>query len=112
MAQAPTNLHFLSVSFDPTFDTPGILKAYGEKYQYDPAHWSFLTGPKDKIAELARLSNVEFESDSGLFNHNFRTMIIDASGRLVMVFPIGGDLSDEIASELLKAASAGKHKPS
>jgi protein SCO1/2 len=112
MAQAPTNWHLLSVSFDPAFDTPAVLKAYAQRYQYDPAHWSFLTGPKDKIAELARLSNVEYEPDNGLFNHNFRTMIIDASGRLQMVFPIGGDLSDEIVSEVLKAAAAGKHKPS
>lgn len=112
LPHAPTNWHFLSVSFDPAFDTPGVLKAYAQRYHYDPAHWSFLTGPKDKIGELARLSNVEYEPDSGLFNHNFRTMIIDASGRLQMVFPIGGDLSDEIVSEVLKAAAAGKHKPS
>jgi protein SCO1/2 len=112
MAQAPTNWHFLSVSFDPAFDTPAVLRAYAEKYQYDPAHWSFLTGPKDKIAELAKLSNVDYQPDSGLFNHNFRTMIIDASGRLQMVFPIGGDLSDEIVSEVLKASVTGKHKPS
>ncbi len=112
MAQAPTNWHFLSISFDPAFDTPAVLKAYGQKYQYDAAHWSFLTGPKDKIAELARLSNVEYEAQDGLFNHNFRTMIIDASGTLQMVFPIGGDLSDAIVSEVLKAAAAGKRKSS
>jgi protein SCO1/2 len=109
---APTNWHFLSVSFDPEFDSPSVLKAYAERYQYDPSHWSFLTGPKDKIAELARLSNVQFEPDSGSFNHNFRTLVIDASGRLQMAFPTGGDLSEAIVSEVLKAAVAGKNKPS
>ena len=112
MEHGPTNWHMLSISFDPEFDTPSVLKAYAEKYEYDPAHWSFLTGPKDQIAELARLSNVTFEPDSGLFNHNFRTMIIDASGGLQMVFPIGGDLSQAIVSEMLKATAAGKRKAS
>jgi protein SCO1/2 len=112
LAHAPTNWHFLSVSFDPDFDTPPVLKGYAERYQYDPTRWSFLTGPKDMIGELARLSNVQFEPDGGLFNHNFRTMIIDASGQLQMVFPTGGDLSEAIVSEILKAAAAGKNKPS
>jgi protein SCO1/2 len=105
MANGPTNWHFLSVSFDPDFDTPPVLKAYGESYRYDPAHWSFVTGPKDKILELARLSNVQVQPDSGLFNHSFRTMIIDASGHVQMIFPMGGDLSGAIVSEMLKAAS-------
>ncbi len=112
LPQAPTNWHFLSVSFDPAFDTPPVLKAYAERYQYDCRHWSFITGPREEISELARLSNVQFEPDGGLFNHNFRTMIIDASGQLQMIFPTGGDLSEAIVSEVLKAASTGTNKPS
>jgi protein SCO1 len=102
---AATNWHFLSVSFDTDFDTPPVLKAYGERYQYDPSHWSFLTGPKDKIAELASLSDSKFDPDSGFFNHNFRTLIIDATGHLQTVFPIGGNLSEAIVAEMLKAAA-------
>ncbi|HUA67638.1 MAG TPA: SCO family protein [Candidatus Saccharimonadales bacterium] len=102
---APTNWHFLSISFDPQFDTPAMLKAYGESYQYDSKHWSFLTGPPDKIAELARQSGVRFESDNGLINHNFRTLIVDANGHLQTVFPISGDFSDSIVAEIIKAAA-------
>jgi protein SCO1 len=105
MTNAPTNWHFLSVSFDPEFDSPEMLKSYGQLYQYDPTHWSFLTGPKEKIGELARRSGVTFESTDGTINHNFRTMIIDASGHLQMVFPTTGDLSDQIVSEILKATA-------
>jgi len=103
-AGAPTNWHFLSISFDTEFDTPAMLKAYGESYQYDPKHWSFLTGPADKIAELARQSGVTYQLEEGTFNHNFRTLIVDANGHLQMVFPITGDLSDEIVAEVNKAA--------
>jgi len=104
LAGAPTNWHFLSVSFDAQFDTPAVLQAYGKSYQYDPAHWSFLTGPQDKIAELARLSGVHYESDDGLINHNFRTLIVDGNGHLQTVFPISGDFSDSIVAEMIKAA--------
>lgn len=108
MPNAPTNWHFLSVSFDTAFDTPPVLKAYGERYQYDPRHWSFLTGAPDKVAELASQSDVKFDREAGLFSHNFRTLIIDAAGKLQMAFPVGGDLSEAIVEEMVRAANAGK----
>ena len=104
-SDAPANWHLLSVSFDPEFDTPAMLKAYGDSYQYDPKHWSFLTGPADKIGELARASGVTYEPDAGTFNHNFRTLIIDTRGHLQMIFPTTGDLSDQIVAEIIKAAA-------
>lgn len=105
LSNPPANWHFLSISFDTEFDSPAMLKAYGESYQYDPKHWSFLTGPPDKIAELARGSGVTYESDDGTINHNFRTLIIDATGHLQTVFPTGGNLSDQIVAEIIKAAA-------
>ena len=106
MENAPANWRLLSVTFDPAHDTPDVLKAYGTSYQYDPQHWSFLTGPADKIAELAQSCDVKFDPDNGLFNHNFRTLIIDAGNHLQMVFPTSGDISESILQELLKAAGA------
>jgi protein SCO1 len=103
MTNGPSNWHFISISFDPEFDTPETLRNYGNSYHYDPAHWSFLTGPTDKIAELARASGVEYEVSGGTINHNFRTMIVNAQGHLQMVFPTSGDLSDQIVAEILKA---------
>ena len=102
---APTNYHFLSVTFDPEFDTPARLKAYGESFGYDTSHWSFLAGPSNKVAELARLSNMKYQRDGVFFNHDLRTLIIDANNRLRMVLPIGGNLSDAIVQEMLKAAA-------
>ena len=106
LPQALTNWHFLSISFDSEFDSPATLKAYGEFYHYDPAHWSFLTGPRDKIGELAQQCGLTYEADGVTFNHNFRTLIVDATGHLQHVFITGGDLSDEIVSEILKAMVA------
>jgi len=105
MPTAPTNWHFLSISFDTQFDTPVVLRAYADRYHYNPQHWSFLTGPKEQIGELARLSDVAVEPDAGFFNHSFRTLIIDSAGQLQMSFPIGGNLSDAIVGEIIKAAA-------
>jgi len=105
MPDVPTNWHFISITFDPANDTPAMLKAYGGSYGYDPNHWSFLTGPPDKIGELAKSCGVEYEPDAGTINHNFRTLIVDAAGRLQMIFPTTGNLTDQIVAELVKAAA-------
>jgi protein SCO1/2 len=105
MTNAPANWHFISITFDPTIDTPAMLKAYGESYHYDPNHWSFLTGPPDKIAELAKSCGVEYTPDAGTINHNFRTLIVNAAGHLQMVFPFTGDYSDSIVDQMLNAAA-------
>jgi protein SCO1/2 len=102
---APTNWHMLSFTFDSEYDTPLVLKAYAEQYHYDSRHWSFLTGPAEKIGELAKLSGVTFSKEGGFYNHNFRTLIINAAGELQMAFPVSGDLSDSIAEQLRTAAA-------
>jgi protein SCO1/2 len=102
---APMNWHFISVSIDPEFDTPEMLKTYAGIYQADPAHWSFLTGPTEQISQLANQSGVTYRSVDGSIDHNFRTLIVDPNGHLQMVFPTGGDLSDMIVQEILKAAA-------
>lgn len=106
LPNAPTNWHLISISFDPEFDTPQMLRVYGESYRYDPAHWSFLTGSPDKIAELAKSCGVEYVSDAGAINHNFRTIIIDATGHVRMIFPFTGNFSDAIVEQILQAAQA------
>jgi len=106
MPSAPTNWHFLSITFDTEYDTPAVLNAYSKLYECNPAHWSFLTGPTASIRELASQSDVQFDKDGMFYNHNFRTLVIDAAGKLQMTFPIGGNLSDALVEQILKAAAA------
>ncbi len=109
MPNAPTNWQLLAISFDTAFDTPEILRAYARQYDYDTNHWTFLTGPPDKIAELANASGVTYKPDGPSFNHDFRTLVLDTRGRLQMNFPIGGNLSDLLVGEILKAAAVTNH---
>ncbi len=103
LAGSPTNWHLISFTIDPAFDTPRVLKGYAERYQYDPAKWSFLTGPAEQITDIVRESGVTIEPGEGLFSHNFRTLIIGTNGQLQTSIPIGGPISDAIVEELLRA---------
>ena len=46
-------LGLVSISVDPKFDTPLILKSYSEKLGTKALNWVFLTGDKKKIYDLA-----------------------------------------------------------
>lgn len=105
MTNAPANWHLLAITFDTKFDTPEVLRAYGARFNYDSNHWSFLTGPPDKIAALAKAAGVNYEPDGVFFNHGFRTLVLDATGKVQMNFPVGGNLSDMLVAEILKAAA-------
>lgn len=39
----------LTISVDPTNDTPERLRAYARSFGADPAIWSFLTGPAEEV---------------------------------------------------------------
>lgn len=106
----PTNYHFLSVSFDP-LDVPAALRAYGRTYGYDSNCWSFLTGDSGQIAELARGFGVAVTPGGGTIEHGFSTAIFDANGDLQNMWLIGGDMTDHIVGEILKAARPAADSP-
>ena len=45
-------VQLLSISVDPTYDTPERLAAYAAKYRADAAKWRFVTGGKDAVLAL------------------------------------------------------------
>ena len=99
----PTNFHFLSISFDP-IDTPQVLRTYARRYGYDSNHWSFITGNPEQIQELARGFGIAVKLAGGTYDHGFSTAIFDATGKLQNMWPIGGDMTDQIVSEIVKGA--------
>jgi len=40
---------FLTISFDAAYDTPEVLRRYGDTYGADAPAWRFLTGPADDL---------------------------------------------------------------
>ena len=46
-------ISLISITVDPVYDTQKVLNAYAQKYQGNPGFWSFLTGDKKYIYDLA-----------------------------------------------------------
>jgi cytochrome oxidase Cu insertion factor (SCO1/SenC/PrrC family) len=51
--RAGRDVHLISISVDPTTDTPERLKEWGAKFKAGPG-WTFITGPKAQVDELLR----------------------------------------------------------
>jgi protein SCO1/2 len=79
----------VTVSFDPVYDRPPAMKAYGETYGADFSRWSFLTDPDTTgrtVLALADGFDLTYEADEGaLIAHNLRTVLINPKGELVEV---------------------------
>jgi protein SCO1 len=105
---APDNWQLLTISFDPEKDTPTVLKNYGERFGYDPAHWSFLTGDLMEITAIAEQFGQTFWREGGSISHNVRTVVIDTEGKVQKIIPENKWTSDELVEEILKAAKQTK----
>jgi protein SCO1/2 len=100
---APPLWHLFSISFDPANDTPAVLQEYARQHQADPARWSFLTGSLEDITELADQFGEEFQNDGHTITHSFRTVVVDANGRVRRIFPGNTWTSEDLVREVLKA---------
>ena len=90
----------ISLTTDPGFDSPEVLKKYADKFGADPARWQFLTGTKLAIAALAgdslKLTALEVKpedrsSADDLFIHSTIFVLVDKQARLRGAFETGGD---------------------
>ncbi len=104
MPGAPARWRLLSISFDPAYDTPALLKEYAQRYHYDPARWSFLTGSLPDITGLAAQCGEEFENTGATINHSFSTVVVDPAGRVRKIIPGNSWTSDDLAREMIQAA--------
>jgi len=85
----------VSLTCDPEYDTPAVLKKYGEKFGARDGVWSFLTGPKKTLHQLSvgglklvaqEKALAEQETSSDLFLHSTKLVLIDQQGRIRAYF--------------------------
>ena len=72
----------LSISMDPEFDRPEVLKDYAARYNAQ-RDWTFATGDADSIRFVAGLMGLYYAKENGLISHDLRTALIDPKGKLV-----------------------------
>jgi protein SCO1 len=90
-------VHLVTVSFDPTYDTPPVLKKHARELKADLTRWTFLTGDRDEIDRFAMRFGVSIAramNDPRDITHNLRTAIVDGEGNLVKVYT-GNDWTPE-----------------
>ena len=73
----------LSISIDPEFDRPEVLKHYAARYGAKGKDWSFAGGNAEQINFVAGLMGLYYAQENGLISHDLRTAVISADGRLV-----------------------------
>lgn len=77
------NIEFVSITLDPVYDTPGVLKEYAVVRGIDTGNRSFLTGPESAIRDLLAQFGVIAEFEGDLLKHTLATLLIDENGRIV-----------------------------
>ena len=74
---------FVSITVEPEVDTPAVLKSYAEKFDADPAGWSFLTGKSEDVQDVVRKYGAFAKRvKPGDVDHLFLTSLIDRKGML------------------------------
>jgi protein SCO1 len=83
-------LQMLSITVDPEFDDPKVLRGYGEGYAraVDPnlKHWSLATAPPAEIRKTAEYFGLSYEKQNGQVIHNLRTALLDADGKIFELY--------------------------
>ncbi|MFN0157211.1 MAG: SCO family protein [Bacteroidota bacterium] len=90
----------VTVSFDPAFDTPKVLKEYGKTYGADFAVWDFVTAEMPVIMKFADGLGLTMADDEGLIAHNLRTVLLDQEGKIVRVINGNEWTGQEVADEM------------
>ena len=77
-----TNLELVSITLDPAYDTPGVLKEFAEQRGIDTSNFSFLTGPENAIRDLLTQFGVIAQFQGDILQHTLTTLLIDENGKI------------------------------
>lgn len=75
------DFRLLSISVNPEYDTPAVLKEYGDRYSADHSRWSFLTGAREDIHDLA-VNGFHVGSVEDPVFHSTRFILVDRKSRI------------------------------
>ena len=115
--QVYAKTHLITISFDPEYDTPKVMRSYGashtgryadEKFE----HWEFATGSADEVKRIAEFFGLRYFKDSSTGEeqvmHSLRTAVIDRDGKLVKLYRGNEWKPAEVTTDLRTLAAEGK----
>jgi protein SCO1 len=78
--------HLLSITMDPKYDTPEVLRKYGLAYMHgDPsgfAHWDFATTSPEMLEKLAGAFGLSYEEADNQISHTMNIVLIAPDGTI------------------------------
>lgn len=90
--QLAASTRLLSISFDPEYDTPEVLRKYAGAYQgkdVKPSFdvWNLATGSVKEVKETESFFGANsVKGDDGRLVHNLRTAIVTPDGKIAKVY--------------------------
>lgn len=102
--------HLLTISFDPGYDTPAVLRSYGGAYtgrftRETFHHWDFAAPLVKDLPRLAQWFGVGIDpGTNGLLTHSLSTALIGKNGRVLVWYPTNEWTPAQMMAELHKAA--------
>ncbi len=99
-------LALVGVTLDPEFDTPAVLRAYGESMlkasnRFD--QWTLATGTAGQIEDVVRFFGVGSRADSGFVTHTLMTAVVSHDGRVMRLFESNSWRPDEVYEVVRRA---------
>src|SRR5438876_434134 len=107
--------HLLTISFDPEYDSPKVLRSYGASHtgRYTDEtfqHWEFAGGSADEVKGIAQYFGLRYfhdtESGQDQVLHSLRTVVIGPDGKLFKLYRGNEWKPAEIVNDLQSLAQA------
>ncbi len=103
------NTHLLSVSFDPKYDTPKVLRSYGAAYTGNFVketfqHWEFAAPSVAELPTMEQFFDVGVTpGENGTLQHSLSTVVIGKDGKIVAFWPTNDWTVDEVLAQIKDA---------
>jgi protein SCO1/2 len=111
MAETPEDYkktHLVSISLDPDYDTPPVLRKYGLAYLLDDAsgfaHWDFVATTPADLQKLASAFGLQYVEQNNQISHSMDTILLSSDGKVAETWPGNEWKTSEVAAALKKAA--------
>ena len=102
--------HLLSVSFDPKYDTPQVLRSYGGAYtgNYTKetfAHWDFAAPTEKELPKVLEFFDVGATPEKdGTITHSLSTVVIGPDGKIFKWYPGNDWTPQQVLGDVRKLA--------
>ncbi len=101
--------HLVTVSFDPQYDTPEVLRKYGMAYLRDDAagfsHWDFASAPPEKLRDLANAFGLYYLEEDNQISHSMNIVLIAPDGTVAKYW--SADWTTPELEDALRTAARG-----